>query len=481
MVKRTVWLGLTLGLAGLAAAARAQEVEVPAQADAAAQPDAGVKPDAEKSGRAYSLSELVQKTVTLSPELERATAGLDAARAKQDQANGARWPQIQALGAFGPSVEALGSVVDSPNRKSDPKINGVFVRFDVVAIQPLFTFGKISSLRQAATAGARVEEARIDQARADVVLRTTELYFGKLLTRDLLGLITDLTDGIGKSIERKESRIKAKMAGEDESDLYRLRTYLAFVTEARAEVVKNQQLATAALRSFAGLTADDPVDLDAPGLSVPSAPSEPDSASIAAGLQLRPEMRQAIAGVDATAALARSERSGLFPMLFLGVIGSAAVATNHDYQENPFVSDQVNDRWLGVGLGARYQLDFGITLGRIRQAWAENRQIAALKRLAELGIPVQVIAARRELDAALETVRQTEDGARNARRWLVVAQSNYDIGLGDVSDLGNAVEGYAKLRADYLMAIYRANVAVARLAQVTGRGGEPVAEPKSGG
>jgi outer membrane protein TolC len=421
-----------------------------------------------RSGR-HSLRDLIRRTIENSPELERAAAAVAAAEGRQDQANGARFPQIQLLGTFGPSPQARGTVVASPDRKSDPNINGVFVRFDLLATQPLYTFGRISSLRRAADAGVRVEQARTDEARGNVVMRTKELYFGKLLTLDLLGLADDLAEGMGKSIERVQSRLQANTPDADEADLHRLKSYLAMVVEARAEVLEKQQVATAALRAFAGLPGDDPVELDAPGLSVPTLPSETDAASIEVALDLRPEMRQARAGVEATAALARSERSGLYPLFFLGLIGSYATASNRDFQENFFVQDPLNDYALGVGLGARYQLDFGITLGRIRQARAENQQVVAQRRFAQIGIPVEVMAARRNLDAAMQTIRVTEEGSTSARRWLVVAQANYDMGVGEVGDLGNAVEAYAKLRSDYLMAIHRANLAVARLAHVTGR------------
>jgi outer membrane protein TolC len=441
------------------------------------------QPKPEKPPPRYSLAALIERTVKASPEIEKAAAGLEAARGKQDQAKGARWPQIQATGLFGPSPRARGTVVASPDSKTSPTIDGVFARIDFTAIQPLFTFGKISSLGQAAAAGVAVDLARIDEARGTVVLRTKEMYYGKLLTGDLLGLIEDISDGINKSLERLVARTKPKdldQAGDEANpEANRLRSYLAIAGTQRAEVVKNQQLATAALRAFARLPPEDPVELDAEGIAPPEVPAESEAESIGAALALRPEMRQAKAGVLATAALARAERANLFPHFFLGLTGFAATATNRDYQKNPFVYDPMEDRVIGAGLGARYQLDFGITRGRIREAQAENKRIEALRHLADVGIPVEVVAARQELTAALDTVRVTEAGGKSARRWLVVAQSNYDLGLADVKDLGDAVETYAKLRSDYLMALYRANVALARLAHVTGRDDAPVAPART--
>lgn len=436
-------------------------------------PGAAAPQQAPADGPRYTLINLLERAARISPDIERAQAGVQAAQAKRQQANGARWPQMVALGGLGPSPQARGDLTFSPDSKNDPNINGVFARFELTAVQPLFTFGKIDFLRRAAEAGERVEWARVDEARGDTVVRIKELYFGKLLTGDLLALVDEISEALDEAVRRTERRLKGNAPNTSEADLYRFNSYRAIAAESRSEVVKNREQATAALRAFTGLSAADPVNLDATGLSIPNVTVERESESIRTALERRPEMRQARAGLVATSALARSEWAGLLPHFFVAITGYYAIATNRTFQENPFYFDPLNDRLVAAVLGVRYQLDFGITRGKVRELQAENNRVAALHRLGELGIPVEVIAVRRELTATEQMVRSTDEGTRNARRWLVVAQSNYDLGVGDARDVGDAVENYARIRSDNLMAIYRYNLALARLEHVTGRDSEP--------
>ncbi|MFI5331863.1 MAG: TolC family protein [Desulfobaccales bacterium] len=56
----------------------------------------------------------------------------------------------------------------------------------------------------------------------------------------------------------------------------------------------------------------------------------------------------------------------------------------------------------------------------------------------------------------------------NARRWLVTTFSNFDMGLGSISDIFQAFERYGVFRGDYLMSLYNYNLAMAQLDKSTG-------------
>jgi outer membrane protein len=436
---------------------------------------ADAAPSAEPPG--YRVEDLVARALKASPELDNARAGLEGAAAKRAQADAARWPQLQVTVVGGPSPQARGTVLSSPDRKDDPVINGVFGRIDMTVVQPLFTFGRISGLRAAAEAGARVEEARVSEAQAGVVVRMKELYYGKLLTADLLALVDEILEALDRAIDRTKRRLAGGAPNADEADLYKLDSFRAIAAETRTQVKKDQDMASAALRAFANLAPDDPVRLDREGLERLPAPADAEGEAIGHALDWRPEMRQVRAGLVATDQLVRAERGTLFPQFFLGATGFYSVASNRDFQQNPFIYDPLHDRIIAAVVGVRYQLDFGITLGRVRERRAEHARVEALGREAEMGIPLQVRLARRELAAAEETIKSTDQGSRSSRQWLVVAQSNYDVGVGDTRDLGDAVQNYARLRADYLLAIYHYDVAIARLDHVTGRDAvAPVAE-----
>jgi outer membrane protein TolC len=450
-MKQAVWIAV--GLAVLAAA------RIPQMAWA----------QAPASKAVYSLKDLIQRALATSPEIRQFQRGAEVAMAKKDQADAARYPQIELTAVVGPSPRARGTVVDSPDRKDSPTINNVFEIVEMTLVQPLYTFGKITGFREAAEAGVRVDQARVEEKASDVILRIKELYYGRLLASDLLDLIDEISEDLDKAIDKTERQLKADAPGVDEIDLYKLKAFRGEALRNRNEAQKGFDLATAGLRTFAGFDAGQPLELDAKGLDAAPRQAEPEDQAIGTALDLRPEMTQVRAGLKATEALVRAEESNLYPQFFLGVNGYYAQAGNRTRQQNPFAYDPLNDRFVAVVLGLKYNLDFGITRGKIRAAQAEHLKIQETKQFAEQGIPLQVRKAHRELAEAKDSIRATEEGWRNARKWLVAAKANFDLGVGDARDLGEAVETYAKLRAENFKAMYNYNLALANIEHATGR------------
>ncbi|MGH7369736.1 MAG: TolC family protein, partial [Candidatus Methylomirabilaceae bacterium] len=382
----------------------------------------------------------------------------------------ARLPHIELKAFIGPSPRARGSVEDgSPDRKDNPVITNTFERLEFTLVQPLYTFGKITGLREAAAEGVKVDKARVEEKASDTILRVKELYYGRLLASDLLGLIDEISGDLDKAIEKTERQLKADAPGVDEVDLYKLKAFRGEVLRNRHEAGKGFDLATAALRAFAGLDPGQPLELDAKGLEVTPKQFEPEDQAIGTALDLRPEMTQVRAGLKATGALVQVEESNLYPQFFFAVDGFYAQAGNRTRQQNPFIWDPLNDRFIAVVLGLKYDLDFALTRGKIRAARAEHLKIQETKQFAEQGIPLQVRKAHREIVEAKESMRATEEGWRNARKWLVAAKANFDLGVGEARDLGEAVETYAKLRANNFKSMYNYNLAVANLEHATGR------------
>ncbi len=417
----------------------------------------------------YTLKDLIRRALSTSPEIRQFQRGAEVAMAKKDQADAARFAQIELTAVVGPSARARGTVVDSPDRNDSPTIDNVFERVEMTLVQPLYTFGKITGYRDAATEGVRVERAKVEEKAGDVILRIKELYYSRLLASDILGLIDEITEDLDKAIDKTERQIKADAPGADEVDLYKLKAFRGEALRNRNESQKGFDLATIALRTFAGLDPGQPLELDAKGLDATPRHVEPEDQAIGTALDLRSEMAQVRAGLKATEALVQVEESNLYPQFFAAVNGVFAQAGNRTRQQNPFAYDPLNERYVAVVLGLKYNLDFGITRGKIRAAQGEHFKLQETKQFAEQGIPLQVRKAQREMAEAMETIRATEDGWRSARKWLVAAKANYDLGVGEARDLGQAAESYARLRAEHYKAIYNYNIALANIEHATGR------------
>jgi len=240
----------------------------------------------------YTLKDLIQRALATSPEVRQFQRGAEVALAKKDQADAARFPQIELTAVVGPSPRARGTVVDSPDRKDHPIVTNVFERVEMTLVQPLYTFGKITGFREAAAEGVKVDKAKVDEKAADLVLRIKELYYGRLLASDLLGLIDEISGDLDKAIEKTERQLKGEAPDVDEVDLYKLKAFRGEVVKNRNEAQKGFDLATTALRTYAGLDPGRPLELDASGLDATPRKVEPEDQAIGTALDLRPEMAQ---------------------------------------------------------------------------------------------------------------------------------------------------------------------------------------------
>ena len=85
-----------------------------------------------------------------------------------------------------------------------------------------------------------------------------------------------------------------------------------------------------------------------------------------------------------------------------------------------------------------------------------------------MGIPVEVAKDYGKVQENYKGSLGMEKAYINARRWLVTAFSNFDMGLGKMEDIFQAFERFGSFRGDYLMALYDYNLAVAQLDKSSG-------------
>src|SRR3970282_2772495 len=97
---------------------------------------------------------------------------------------------------------------------------------------------------------------------------------------------------LDKGIEKTERQLKADAPGVDEVDLYKLKAFRGEALRNRYETQKGFDLATAALRTFAGLDPGQPLELDAKGLDATPRQAEPEEQAIGPALARRPRRNQ---------------------------------------------------------------------------------------------------------------------------------------------------------------------------------------------
>ena len=425
-----------------------------------------------------SLEQLIQLAIERSPEMAEAEKDILIAESDLEQAKAARLPQIDAL-AIGGVVDAADRpiVVVSPrpgpgdrylrgrleNPDWDPGDPGPFGKLDIKVIQPLYTFGKISNRIDAAIKGVEVKKAAREKTRGDVELRVKELYFALLLSRQG----KEAAEDVGSFVEDARKRIKRLLelgsTTVDESDLYRVEAYAAEAKRFKAKAESGSKLAYMALKQMIGFPPEKDFELD-----VKELPKDPRALGdqkdyIEMALRMRPELEQIEKGLEAKKSLVEAAKADMYPSIFLAGVASLAGAPNREHMDVAYIGDDYNHANGGVVLGAKWHFDFGIQQAKVSKAKAEYERLLHTRDYALRNIPLEVAKHYQSAIEHMQAFKASEEAASAARKWVVVAFANFDMGVGQARDIFFAVERYGKNQGDYLLSLLNYHLALARL------------------
>ncbi len=419
----------------------------------------------------YNLNECIKKALDFSPEVQESIYEEEVYKAKRMQADSALYPQIEVLAVTGPAPEAKREDFLRTDVSSS-RINGVFGSLDVMLIQPIYTFGKISSYRDAASKGLRAAQASSAKKKSDIILRTKELYYSLLFARDMRNLVMEIKDQFTHSIKKTEKQLEIKAPWADEVNIFKFRAFLGEAEKNLNEIDKNIAFISDALKTSMGLSREKTFEIADASLT----PEEKALDSLGIYLKnaedLRAEFIQLREGVGAKKALVEAERSNYFPQIFLGVKASLASASNRDKIKNPYISDYFNHGYGAAFVGLKWSYDFGITKGRVGEAEAEYLKLVSKKRFADEAIPLQVKKAYLDFEEARKNIPELERAHTNAKKWLVSAVANYDLGVGEANDIADAAAAYALTRTNYLKSMLNHRMSYAILLYSAGLAAE---------
>jgi outer membrane protein len=290
-----------------------------------------------------------------------------------------------------------------------------------------------------------------------------------LMATALENLALEIDDQLGSTLDKVRRQLKAAAPGVDNIDLYKLETFQGGLQKQLNDIRQGKELSLAALRTLMGLAPDLPIQLADTSLQPLVRETDSEIAYVNDARQLRPEFAQAREGVQAYEALVQAAKADYYPVIFFGIFGSLAEASNRSTLHNPFVFDPIHDDAVAPVLGLQWKYNLGITAGKVDEAEAKLGQIQQKHALAEQGIPFQVRQAYLELQQHKANIEATRKGYRSGRRWLVAAMSNFDLGIGAGKDVADAAVAYAKLRASYFESVFQYNLGLAKLDHVAGR------------
>ncbi len=418
------------------------------------------------------LPQLLKLAMTYSPEVKASKSEVEQAKGMQDEARGYYYPRMEfnIMGGVVPNAERP-RIRNNEIYYPDPsnRLHGlnVFGRLDMFFSQPLYTFGKIAYRERAAERYVRVKDAGVEAKKAEVAVRVAEAYYGLILAEQGRGAVKEARSYLNDTRQRLTRLLAVKSTTVSETDLYRLQSYEGAVEKFDAQAEEGAKLAYRALKELIGY---------GPGqdFRVPEELPQPAPAKggldyyIQQALDLRPEMSQLKEGLVARQLLVEAARADRLPSFYFAVMGAAAGAPGRETSRDPYINDFFNQLYAFPFLGVKWNLDFGISKAKIKQAQAELEQLRHTQKAALMGIPLEVAKAYAKVQENYKSSLGLEKAYINTRRWIITAFSNFDMGVGKMEDIFQAVEKYGVFRGDYLLALFNYNVAVAELERASG-------------
>jgi len=346
---------------------------------------------------------------------------------------------------------------------------GPFIRVEVNALQPLWTWGKLTAASDAAAAGAQARGYLVDDTANAIRHRVLQLVMGIRLTTRLLAIGADVQSALKQADDRVQKSLKANDGEITPEDRYRIEIFRSQLTQRLADGERALRIARVGLAATLALEPDqlqlrddplpDTTQIKAPDLTAALADSE----------RQRPDLKALDSSILAKEADVTATRADLFPQL--GLVGQFAWsrAPGRDTITNPYVGDYTNALTIGAFLAIRQNLSFWTVITQTNKKEAELSTLRKQRAGAVRAIHVEVETAVAELNAAITKREAAAKAVAAGRSWFRSATLNFGVGVGDGRDLIDAYRGYAEAQYGDAQATFDLLAAQSRLEQVTGR------------
>jgi len=410
-----------------------------------------------------TLSAAIAKAVDTHPLIAAAREGVAEFEAKLSAAEMAWLPRLSAESYFSATPSKSG---DALTGRTDYDEWGPYASLEVSAIVPVFTFGKISSLKEMAGQGLDVGAAQVQMARQSVEMMVVQAYTALQLSWRM----TDILEEGEKYLKRARTYLE-KLRDEDSDefddvDMLRLKIYESEVASRRLDSARTERLALAGLALLTGLPEEAFVP---PGAAAPFAVKlEPQDVYVGRAIRQRGEMKALEAGIRAQDARVSLERARMLPDIFVGGFVSIAKAWAIQEQASPYAYDPYNSWFSGGGLGLKWDFAVGERLAALDEQRATWRKLSAQREALKQKVTIEVIGAHAELSDLVQKLELDRKAYKAAQGWLIARMDLYESGLAEMRDLADALTEFFKRKGQYEGTVMQHNVAVARLAHSCG-------------
>ncbi|MDH5259294.1 MAG: TolC family protein, partial [Gammaproteobacteria bacterium] len=398
-----------------------------------------------------SLSQCIDKAINQSAAIEEANAKVDEFRARLLEVQANYYPKLSVMGYLAPMFTVTGDANSKIERDFSPGAWGPSTHLEALLAMPIYTFGRLEAGENAAKERLDVEKAKLREAQNHVKLEVSKFYYTYLYASTMLPHLKQAEE-TGGDIQKKAQEYYDSASGKvTKVDLMKLRYADAEIKKYILIAEEGIALSMSALKHTMGLSDSYNLVLDKQALPKPPKIIKLDSVTTLTELaiQNRPEWSQIRHGLKAISSLRQSQRKANKPVIFVaGTIESNWTPTRDD-TTNPYQYDPYNDLFGGVAVGFKLDLDWKLNKAKLASINATQREVNALKQLAETGIPLQITKSRSEVTRFHQQINLSKKARNAANKWVVFSGAAYAAGTGEVKDVLEGIVASLSAKRDY--------------------------------
>lgn len=355
-----------------------------------------------------------------------------------------------------------------PNLENDWNDWAIYTRFQLSAVQPVFTWGAINKAIDAAKIGVEAAEYNVDSKKSELELRLFDLYYSYVLALEIERLLNEAQKTVNQ-IEKQIADMKEEGSTDlDESEVFKFEIFKSEFEIQKAEVMENMAFVKGTWKYALRNDRNTVYEPDVQFLDPIYANIEDIDFYQKAAFNNRSEIKALEAGEEALEVYKSSLKRQNLPALYLGGYINFANTPNRPRQSNPFIQNTTNLFNGGFGFTIRQNLNFQSIKNSLERTDIERRKMSFAQDAAKDGIMLEVSNNYRTASLANVKVTQTDEALVTSKRWLRQEQLDYDFGMGDVKDLIDAMRKELELKLQLKQRIFELNSSIAKLNKSAG-------------
>ena len=420
-----------------------------------------------------SWPEFMDRGLQNAAQLDMQQTEIRMAQNQVDKARNKKWfPQIDLRTNHG---LVPGVVSDSVRSKQylDPDLGndwsdwGIFTEIRISALQPIYTWGALDNAISAAEKGVEARRHQYESKEKDWELRLYKLYHSHILASEMRRIVDDAENTIDKAEKKIKEMEESGDSDLDYSEVYKFEIYKTKFNSKATEARENSKFVERAWQQV--------VHSDTSTRVLPTQKSlqrvRNEIRAISYYQQRAYEQRNDIEALDAAEQASKmgyeAQKAQRWPMVYLG-LGGEFVNRPRPASDQPLFGDRFTYANVIYSFGIRQNLDFSSIKNSVDQSYHQYQKAQYSKDAAMQGIRLQINEQYKKVQTRLSQMENSQKALQKSKEWVRQEELDYDLGIGEMKDLIEAVRTRLETEAEHLENIYKFNVALAELYRKAG-------------